>query len=322
MIGDGKGRPGWIATAAAGAVESVLTSTVKDTFADAARGWISSTVCDWYKKCTGFKTRPCLSGQSAQGADPPAPSSSSASAAAPVAATPLPVEDVKGPDDASIVARCLLDEVLRDVDSRKNGGKVAKKRVCRDEFEQELESDNTPRSRGVVSPCKRTKYESIWSETVTRTPTAAESKLPRKGAKANRNESSNDSDALRRSFEAMVKEQNLMIEQLRQEVAALPQRAPSPDDLNAEDQGNTSDNMVTPEHHCAFLKSIREDSKVELRQDMDLPTYLSWLGKKYSVSWWRERAAVIVPNVENLECLSRRQVVSHLWATFAEKVSY
>ena len=30
MIGDGKGRPGWIATAAAGAVESVLTSTVKE----------------------------------------------------------------------------------------------------------------------------------------------------------------------------------------------------------------------------------------------------------------------------------------------------
>ena len=71
MIGDGKGRPGWIATAAAGAVESVLTSTVKETFADAARGWISSTVCDWVKKCTGFKTQPCLSGQSAQGADPP-----------------------------------------------------------------------------------------------------------------------------------------------------------------------------------------------------------------------------------------------------------
>ena len=51
MIGDGKGRPGWIATAAAGAVESVLTTTVKEVFAHAARGWISSTVCDWGQKC-------------------------------------------------------------------------------------------------------------------------------------------------------------------------------------------------------------------------------------------------------------------------------
>ena len=134
MIGDGKGRPGWIATAAAGAVELVLTTTVKDTFGGAG-GWISSTVCDWVKKCTGFKTQPRPSGQSVQGADPPVPFSS----AAPVVTTPLPVED-----DASIVARRLLDEVMRDVSSCKSCGKVAKKRVCRDEIEEEGESDNTP----------------------------------------------------------------------------------------------------------------------------------------------------------------------------------
>ena len=109
MIGDGKGRPGWIATAAAGAVESVLTSTIKETFVEATRGWISSTVCDWVKKCTGFKAQPSPSRQSAQGTDPPAPSSSSSSsAAASVAAVPSSVEDVKGPDDASIVAVCLM----------------------------------------------------------------------------------------------------------------------------------------------------------------------------------------------------------------------
>ena len=318
MIGDGKGRPGWIATAAASAVESVLTTNVKETFADAARGWISSTVCDWVKKCTGFKAQPRPSGQSVQGADPPVPSSSAAS----VVTTPFPVEDVKGPDDASIVARRPLDEVMRDVSSRKSCGKVAKKRVCRDEIEEEGESDNTPRSRGIVSPCKRTKYESVWSETVTRTPTAAESKLPRKIAKTSRSEPGSDNDALRRSLEAMVKEQSCMIEQLLQEVVALKRRAPSPDDLTVEDQGCASDKMVSREHHCAFLKSICEDSKIELRQVMDLPTYLSWLGKKFTVSCWRERAAAIVPRIENLDSLSHRQVMTHLWTTFAEKVSY
>ena len=131
MIGDGKGRPGWIATAAAGVVESVLTSTVKGTFADAARGWISSTVCDWVKKCTGFKTQPCLSGQSAQGADPPVPSSSSSSSvAAPVAATPLPVEDVKGPGDASSGFRCWSLKRMRRIGGmRLMRAKVLSRRV-------------------------------------------------------------------------------------------------------------------------------------------------------------------------------------------------
>ena len=93
-----------------------------------------------------------------------------------------------------------------------------------------------------------------------------------------------------------------MIEQLRQEVAALKRRAPSPDDLTAEDK------MVTPDHHCAFLKSICEDS--ELRQDLDLPTYLSW---KFTVS---SRAAVIVPSIENagqsLSSSSGESLVDHV----------
>ena len=77
---------------------------------------------------------------------------------------------------------------------------------------------------------------------------------------------------------------------------------------------------VSPDHHLAFSRYLGVEGVAEITTPMELNEYMVWLGKKYTVANWKEKARDLMPMFEVPEESTRREIVAILWNSFAGKV--
>ena len=112
-------------------------------------------------------------------------------------------------------------------------------------------------------------------------------------------------------LERLLRSQAELIARLQGEAEKCAEAATWPRELEPE---------VTPDHHMAFSRFLCADSVAEITAPMALNEYTVWLGKKYALATWKEKARDLAPQIEVPEEITRREIVSSLWNVFKRQV--
>ena len=77
--------------------------------------------------------------------------------------------------------------------------------------------------------------------------------------------------------------------------------------------------LVTAEHHRAFMTFRGVDPQIDLQVNMNLQAYLKHMPQKWSLQWWKELAARKEIGVVPQE-VTRKEIARALWHIFASTV--
>ena len=108
-------------------------------------------------------------------------------------------------------------------------------------------------------------------------------------------------------LERLVRSQSELISSLQRRAEEGPEALPRIQEIRSE---------VSPDHHLAFSRYLGVEGVAEVTTPMELNEYMVWLGKKYTMAKWKEKARDLTAMFE----VPRREIVAILWNSFAGKV--
>ena len=79
--------------------------------------------------------------------------------------------------------------------------------------------------------------------------------------------------------------------------------------------------LVDAPCHAAFMVFLGCEACAELKENMPVDTYMTFMAKKQCREWWVRKSEALLGNVLIGEETPRREMVSQLWRKFHDVVS-
>ena len=294
---------------AASSVESAVTSSISRGLRDAATSWVQS-----------FFSR-VMGGSSTSSSLPAAaPESDPGLVAAPVVTKE---SDREVCDDVICVAQRLIMEVRKAAaaDGRITPTpKAGKKKLPRRSYFKVPSSDSSgdevlrkrhcgqAGAHPVTLPLMRPVSPSLHSHAGDTGPSGTSRACASSGRTTDTEAAWNEVCELR----SLVKEQQNVIRQMQM---ATVDCAP----LNVHCEAVRD--LVDAPCHAAFMVFLGCEACAELKENMPVDTYMTFMAKKQCREWWVRKSEALLGNVDIGEETPRREMVSQLWRKFHDVVS-